>query len=391
MTTGTVKMNSIALALTTGLIAISCGSLDAIPGLTLDEAVRLLKLKGLSCERTDDELHCRSEAFDLNSSTWGRAVSLYSEGGRIKCIAAVTVDEDDLSFLEDISTLPYDGADPIAARDWVRSRSGSLSDFTTSFGGVELRYHPSLRALYFGPEECSSENSNSSSSTGGFGPAAREAVESQRMVAGDDAAQNIDPAADEASIGAASTAEEQSDSYRKLREELEALAAADIAKWERELLERQRAAAEASTGTEASTPTGPDPAVEELSGLRDLEALGAGDIDMEEFQRRQSEIRRAAAGANRLSTAAEASTPRTSFGDGSYEVGVDIAPGAYRTSGPTDDSPFCSYARLKTAGASYTDASQVLQLENVMGPAVVTIQPSDGGFFSQLCGTWSQR
>ncbi len=206
----------------------------------------------------------------------------------------------------------------------------------------------------------------------------------------DDAAQDIDPAADEASIGAASTAEGQSDSYRKLREELEALAAADIAKWERERLERQRAAAEASTGTEASTPTGPDPAVEELPGSRDLEALAAGDIDMEEFQRRQSE-RRAAAGANRLSTAAEASTPRTSFGDGSYEVGVDIAPGTYRTSGPTAGSPFCSYARLKTAGASYADASQVLQLENVMGPAVVTIQPSDGGFFSQLCGTWSQR
>ena len=120
--------------------------------------------------------------------------------------------------------------------------------------------------------------SNSSSSTGGFGPAAREAVESQRMVAGDDAV-----------------------------------------------------------------------------------------------------------------TAAEASTPRTSFGDGSYEVGVDIAPGTYRTSGPTAGSPFCSYARLRTAGASYTDPSQVLQLENVMGPSVVTIQPSDGGFFSQLCGTWSQR
>ena len=210
----------------------------------------------------------------------------------------------------------------------------------------------------------------------------------------DDAAQNIDPAADEASIDTvpAPVAEELSyaDAHADaLRKRLEALAAADKAKWELERLERQRAAAEASTGTEAST-TGPDPAVEE-SVLRDLEALGAGDIDMEEFQRRQSEIRRAAAGANRLSTAAEASTPRTSFGDGSYEVGVDIAPGTYRTSGPTDGSPFCSYARLKTAGASYADASQVLQLENVMGPSVITIQPSDGGFFSQLCGTWSQR
>ena len=87
----------------------------------------------------------------------------------------------------------------------------------------------------------------------------------------------------------------------------------------------------------------------------------------------------------------QASTPRTSFGDGSYEVGVDIAPGTYRTSGPTAGMSICSYARLRTAGASYADTSQVLQLENVMGPAVVTIRPSDGGFFSQLCGTWTQR
>ena len=84
-------------------------------------------------------------------------------------------------------------------------------------------------------------------------------------------------------------------------------------------------------------------------------------------------------------------SPQTSFGDGSYEVGVDIAPGTYRTAGPAAGMPICSYARLRTAGASYTDASQVLQLENVMGPAVVTIQPSDGGFFSQLCETWTQR
>ena len=101
---------------------------------------------------------------------------------------------------------------------------------------------------------------------------------------------------------------------------------------------------------------------------------------------------RAAAEVSRPSASAvAASTPRTSFGDGSHEVGVDIAPGTYRTSGPTAGMPVCSYARLRTAGASYADTSQVLQLENVMGPAVVTIQPSDGGFFSQLCGTWTQQ
>ena len=53
--------------------------------------------------------------------------------------------------------------------------------------------------------------------------------------------------------------------------------------------------------------------------------------------------------AERVRTAA---TPATSFGDGSHEVGVDIAPGTYRTSGPGADFPLCSYARLRTAGAS---------------------------------------
>ena len=89
---------------------------------------------------------------------------------------------------------------------------------------------------------------------------------------------------------------------------------------------------------------------------------------------------------------APASNLPTEFGNGSFEVGVDIAPGTYRSEGPADARAlFCSFARLKTAGASYTDLDELIEIQNVQGPAIVTIEASDGGFFSQNCQTWVQR
>ena len=90
-------------------------------------------------------------------------------------------------------------------------------------------------------------------------------------------------------------------------------------------------------------------------------------------------------------TATLDNTPKTEFGNGSYEVGVDIAPGTYRSEGPEDPFPFCSFARLKTAGASFMDLDQVINIQNVQGPAIAKIEASDGGFFSQGCKTWVRR
>ena len=90
-------------------------------------------------------------------------------------------------------------------------------------------------------------------------------------------------------------------------------------------------------------------------------------------------------------TATPDNTPKTEFGNGSYEVGVDIAPGTYRSEGPEDPFPFCSFARLKTAGASFMDLDQVSDIQNVQGPAIAKIEASDGGFFSQGCKTWVRR
>jgi hypothetical protein len=71
------------------------------------------------------------------------------------------------------------------------------------------------------------------------------------------------------------------------------------------------------------------------------------------------------------------------FQDGTFIVGTDIQPGTYRTrSGPSG----CYFARLKGFGGSLDD---ILANENTDAPAVVTIAPTDKGFESSRCGTWT--
>jgi len=94
-------------------------------------------------------------------------------------------------------------------------------------------------------------------------------------------------------------------------------------------------------------------------------------------------------GSTPSSTQAPTSTPTpapsfATFGDGTYQVGKDIKPGTYRTrTGSTN----CYYARLKGFSGSLGD---ILANNNTDAPAVVTIKPSDKGFESQNCGTWTQ-
>ena len=80
----------------------------------------------------------------------------------------------------------------------------------------------------------------------------------------------------------------------------------------------------------------------------------------------------------------------TKFGNGVFEVGVDIAPGTYRSTGPTTAMPLCSYARLRSAGGGTTNLDNIIAIENVQGPAIVTVEPADGGFFSQGCEQWEK-
>lgn len=74
------------------------------------------------------------------------------------------------------------------------------------------------------------------------------------------------------------------------------------------------------------------------------------------------------------------SGPLTTFSDGTWEVGTDIAPGKYKTPGTST----CYWARLRT-----TDNSDIIDNNLGAGPQVVTVKA--GEFFqSQRCGTWTK-
>jgi len=76
----------------------------------------------------------------------------------------------------------------------------------------------------------------------------------------------------------------------------------------------------------------------------------------------------------------------TSFGPGTWRVGVDIAPGTYEAVGV---SGRCEWARLSRLDDF---APAVLFGGNTTRPAAVAILPTDAGFrASEACGRWSLR
>lgn len=76
-------------------------------------------------------------------------------------------------------------------------------------------------------------------------------------------------------------------------------------------------------------------------------------------------------------------TSTTTFDDGMYIVGTDIAPGTYKNTA----SQGCYYARL--SGFSNTIDS-IIANNNTDSAAIITIAASDKGFESQNCGTWTK-
>jgi len=84
----------------------------------------------------------------------------------------------------------------------------------------------------------------------------------------------------------------------------------------------------------------------------------------------------------------EASAPVTSsltapFQDGTYLVGVDIAPGVWRT--PGGDS--CYWQRVSGFSG---DFSELLANDLPSGSAIVEILPTDAGFSATRCGIWTR-
>ena len=65
-------------------------------------------------------------------------------------------------------------------------------------------------------------------------------------------------------------------------------------------------------------------------------------------------------------------------------MGTDVQPGTYRNSRAGRD---CYYARL----SGFTHAlNDIIANNNTESPAIVTIAPSDRGFTSTGCGTWTR-
>ncbi|OIJ62998.1 hypothetical protein [Streptomyces mangrovisoli] len=80
-------------------------------------------------------------------------------------------------------------------------------------------------------------------------------------------------------------------------------------------------------------------------------------------------------------------TPGTRMaGDGGmFEVGTDIAPGTYRSTGNKDDG--CYWERTKDAEHGL---DSIIANDNVTGTAVVTIGPKDAYFKTSGCGDWKK-
>jgi hypothetical protein len=62
---------------------------------------------------------------------------------------------------------------------------------------------------------------------------------------------------------------------------------------------------------------------------------------------------------------------------------VDIAPGTYEVTVP--DGGSCYWARLSGFGGGEIIENGI----TTVGPAIVTIAPTDAGFHSSRCGAWT--
>jgi hypothetical protein len=71
----------------------------------------------------------------------------------------------------------------------------------------------------------------------------------------------------------------------------------------------------------------------------------------------------------------------TSFGDGTWQIGVDVEPGTYATAGAVD--PICRHALRRTrTGGDRAEAGAD------HGPATVVLSEADGWFETSGCATW---
>ena len=81
--------------------------------------------------------------------------------------------------------------------------------------------------------------------------------------------------------------------------------------------------------------------------------------------------------------AAKPSGPLTAFGDGTYEVGVDVAAGRYKTPGGS----WCYWERARNDSG---DFGSIISNDNLQGPGTVSNRP--GEFFKTSGGCqWTKQ
>jgi hypothetical protein len=76
----------------------------------------------------------------------------------------------------------------------------------------------------------------------------------------------------------------------------------------------------------------------------------------------------------------------TTFGEGKFVVGTDIAPGTYWTTGKSGHHD-CYWERLKDTNGT---TASIIANNLTPGPATVTIDKTDGAFQTRWCNTWTK-
>lgn len=86
--------------------------------------------------------------------------------------------------------------------------------------------------------------------------------------------------------------------------------------------------------------------------------------------------------------AATPTGPATTVSDGTHQVGVDIAPGRYKTTGPDQSSiiPNCYWQRAENDSGEF---SAIIANENLQGPGSVSVNAGEFVTFSGGC-TWTK-
>jgi hypothetical protein len=78
--------------------------------------------------------------------------------------------------------------------------------------------------------------------------------------------------------------------------------------------------------------------------------------------------------------------PLATFGDGTWAVGAQVPAGRWRSSGPEPGDFNCYWQRSSGFGGTF---DEIIANDNQQGPTIVDISPSDVGFTSKGCGTWT--